>query len=53
MRWLIVAIALVGLAASLASYNANGFYTGAERRLLGLVAVTALIVVVVMAVTLV
>jgi hypothetical protein len=53
MRWLIVAIALFGLLAFFASQNADGLYTSAQSRIFGLVAVVALIVVVVMAVTLV
>jgi|RhiMetdeSRZDD1v2_1073273.scaffolds.fasta_scaffold1736569_2 hypothetical protein len=53
MRWLIVAIFMFGLFALLASWDAHGVYTGGQRQMLGLTAVAAIIVVVVMVMTLV
>jgi len=48
MRWLVVAIFLLGLLASFAAYDADDVYTISQRTVFGVVAIAAIAFVVVM-----
>lgn len=48
MRWLVVAIFLLGLVASLGAYDADDAYTTGQRTVFGAVAIAALAFAIVM-----
>ena len=52
MRWLVVAIFLFGLLASLAWYDADEVYSAGHRTMFAIIAITAFAAVIVMGATL-